>query len=202
MPRGRGRASLHPSSSSFQTQQQHCFGHRKLRVCHREYSQEAKPVSITNFHNPVHCRELFVVPTTNNSTTTMKIAMGRRYWSSAVSLAPMLVFALVALTLPATVTGRAVLGIDLGSLYMKVALVKSGSPLQIVTNMHSKRKTEQMVLFDQQQRFYGADANGLLQRKAQFTPSSMSEFLGRDVSHPNVKVGPQMDSPQTMHDNL
>lgn len=132
----------------------------------------------------------------------MKIFTGRRRWSSAVSLAPMLVFALVALTLPAAVTGRSVLGVDLGSMYMKVALVKSGSPLQIVTNMHSKRKTEQMVLFDQQQRFYGADANGLLQRKAQFTPSSMSEFLGRDVSHPNVKVGHLNDVPLKMNQTL
>mmetsp|Transcript_4268 Transcript_4268/g.9480 ORF Transcript_4268/g.9480 Transcript_4268/m.9480 type:complete len:962 (+) Transcript_4268:139-3024(+) len=96
---------------------------------------------------------------------------------------------LISLLLPAAVVdGRSVLGVDLGSTYMKVALVRSGSPLEIVTNLHSKRKTEQMILFDQQQRFYGADANGLLQRKAQFTPTSMTEMLGRDLSHPNVQA--------------
>jgi hypoxia up-regulated 1 len=85
---------------------------------------------------------------------------------------------------------RAILGIDLGSVYMKVALVQSGSPLEIVTNMHSKRKTEQMILFDgkDQQRFYGADADALLARKASSTPTSMSVMLGRDEQHPAVKV--------------
>lgn len=85
---------------------------------------------------------------------------------------------------------RAILGIDLGSVYMKVALVQSGSPLEIVTNLHSKRKTEQMILFDgkDQQRFYGADADALLARKASSTPTSMSVLLGREEEHPAVKV--------------
>jgi hypoxia up-regulated 1 len=88
-----------------------------------------------------------------------------------------------------TVTGRAILGVDLGSLYMKVALVQSGSPLEIVTNMHSKRKTEQMILFDNgHQRFYGADAAALLARKSHTTPAAMTLMLGRDNEHPVVKV--------------
>jgi hypoxia up-regulated 1 len=87
-----------------------------------------------------------------------------------------------------TVEGRAILGVDLGSLYMKVALVQSGSPLEIVTNLHAKRKTEQMILFDQQQRFYGADASALLARKSTKTPSAMSVLLGRDEQHPTVRV--------------
>lgn len=95
---------------------------------------------------------------------------------------------LALLLLPATVTARAILGVDLGSLYMKVALVQSGSPLEIVTNLHSKRKTEQMILFDQQQRFYGADASSLLARKSHQTPEAMSVLLGRDEMHPVVQV--------------
>ena len=97
-------------------------------------------------------------------------------------------YALLSALLP-SVTGRAILGVDLGSLYMKVALVQSGAPLEIVTNLHSKRKTEQMILFDRSQRFYGADANALLARKSQSTPVSMSLMLGKDESHPTVKVG-------------
>lgn len=95
---------------------------------------------------------------------------------------------LLLLVVPATVTGRAILGVDLGSLYMKVALVKSGSPLEIVTNLHSKRKTEQMILFDQSQRLYGADASALLARKSHQTPAAMSLMLGRDEQHPVVQV--------------
>lgn len=89
------------------------------------------------------------------------------------------------------VSARAILGVDLGSLYMKVALVQSGSPLEIVTNLHSKRKTEQMILFEPKQhmqRFYGADAASLLARKSTSTPALMSLMLGRDDQHPIVKV--------------
>ena len=42
-----------------------------------------------------------------------------------------------------------VMGIDLGSEFMKVSLVKPGSMMDIVTNIHSKRKTETMVSFYQ-----------------------------------------------------
>jgi hypoxia up-regulated 1 len=86
------------------------------------------------------------------------------------------------------VAAKAILGVDLGSLYMKVALVQRGAPLEIVTNMHSKRKTEQMILFDQGARFYGADASSLLARKPTQTPVAMSIMLGRDEDHPAVKV--------------
>jgi hypoxia up-regulated 1 len=90
--------------------------------------------------------------------------------------------------LPTSAYCRAILGVDLGSLYMKIALVQSGSPLEIVTNLHSKRKTEQMVLFDAQQRFYGADAAALLARKSHRTPEAMTLMLGRDDRHPIVQV--------------
>jgi len=71
---------------------------------------------------------------------------------------------------------------------MKVALVQRGAPLEIVTNMHSKRKTEQMILFDQGTRLYGSDANSLMARKPTKTPVGMSVLLGRDEDHPAVKV--------------
>jgi hypoxia up-regulated 1 len=86
------------------------------------------------------------------------------------------------------VSAKAILGVDLGSIYMKVALVQRGAPLEIVTNMHSKRKTEQMILFDQGTRLYGSDANSLLARKPTKTPMGMSLMLGRDEDHPAVKV--------------
>ena len=96
---------------------------------------------------------------------------------------------LALLTLPTLTLSKAILGVDLGSLYMKVALVQRNSPLEIVTNLHSKRKTEQMVLFDQGTRFYGADANSMAARKPQKIPAGMSVMLGREAEHPTVKVG-------------
>ncbi len=95
----------------------------------------------------------------------------------------------IPLLLPTLASAKAILGVDLGSLYMKVALVQRGAPLEIVTNLHSKRKTEQMVLFDAGTRFYGADANSLIARKPTRTPQGMSVFLGRGEDHPSVQVG-------------
>ena len=66
--------------------------------------------------------------------------------------------------------------------------MQRNSPLEIVTNMHSKRKTEQMVLFDAGSRFYGADASSLLARKPHLTPTQMSVLLGREIDHPSVAV--------------
>ena len=90
------------------------------------------------------------------------------------------------------VDAKAILGVDLGTLFMKVALVQRGAPLEIVTNFHSKRKTEQMILFDQGSRFYGADASSLLARKPLKTALQMSLMLGRDGDHPVVKVSIHM----------
>jgi hypoxia up-regulated 1 len=94
----------------------------------------------------------------------------------------------VAAGLISCVSAKAILGVDLGSLYMKVALVQRGAPLEIVTNLHSKRKTEQMILFDQGSRFYGADAFSLISRKPKKTPSAFTVMLGRDEDHPAVTV--------------
>ena len=95
----------------------------------------------------------------------------------------------ISLLLPTGALSKAILGVDIGSLYMKVALVQRGAPLEIVTNLHAKRRTEQMVLFDAGTRFYGADANSLAARKPNKTPQSMSVFLGRNHDHPSVQVG-------------
>ncbi|GMI02012.1 hypothetical protein TrST_g6123 [Triparma strigata] len=81
---------------------------------------------------------------------------------------------------------NSIMGIDVGSQTFKVGLVRRGAPLEIVVNMHSKRKTETMVLFDQGSRFFGADASSLQTRKPLATPSMMSLLLGRDADHPSV----------------
>lgn len=90
--------------------------------------------------------------------------------------------------LPSWVWSKAILGVDLGSVYMKVALVQRGAPLEIVTNLHAKRRTENMILFDSSTRFYGADANALYARKPTKIPCALSVMLGRDEKHPSVTV--------------
>jgi hypoxia up-regulated 1 len=50
------------------------------------------------------------------------------------------------------------IGIDLGSTFMKATLVKPGQPFTIVENTASKRKTESMVTIGKDQRSFGADS--------------------------------------------
>ncbi|GMI28673.1 hypothetical protein TeGR_g261, partial [Tetraparma gracilis] len=87
----------------------------------------------------------------------------------------------------AQASANSIMGIDLGTSTFKTGLVKRGSPLSIVTNLHSKRKTEQMVLFDQGSRFFGADASSLQARKPLACPSMLSALLGRGAEHPSVQ---------------
>merc|ERR1719183_1107690 len=85
------------------------------------------------------------------------------------------------------VSSQSIIGIDMGALYTKIALVRRGSPLSIVTNLHSKRKTETMILFDEGSRFYGSDASSLIARKPLRTAVSFNRMVGRTGVHPGVK---------------
>ncbi|CAI5738513.1 unnamed protein product [Hyaloperonospora brassicae] len=79
-----------------------------------------------------------------------------------------------------------VAGVDLGSAFFKIALVKPGTPFEIVTNVHSKRKTETMVAFDGDERLYGADAATVGVRKPQTAYAQIRRLLGAKRSDPQV----------------
>merc|ERR1719506_3627220 len=81
---------------------------------------------------------------------------------------------------------KVVIGIDLGAQFMKVALVKPGAPFSIVTHVHSKRKTEVMVGFNDGERLFGSNALNLLTRKPHFTYSRLRLLAGRTADHPVV----------------
>uniref|UniRef100_A0A7S2AJ41 Uncharacterized protein n=1 Tax=Octactis speculum TaxID=3111310 RepID=A0A7S2AJ41_9STRA len=80
-----------------------------------------------------------------------------------------------------------VIGIDIGSTFMKVALVQLGVPLEIVTNTISKRKTEVCITFDRGERYFGSDAYGLMSRKPQSSFTKFGRMLGRSMEHATVK---------------
>ena len=81
-----------------------------------------------------------------------------------------------------------VIGIDFGTDLTKVALVMPGSPLEIVTNIHSKRKTENALAFYRGERSFGADAYALLTKSPQSTYAKLTTMLGRSVDHPALKL--------------
>ena len=84
-----------------------------------------------------------------------------------------------------TVSGN-VIGLDFGSDSMKVAIVQPGTPLEIVSNFQSKRKTPTMISFYKGERLLGSDANAIMGRKPDLTFAKVNRMLGRVVSHPLV----------------
>jgi molecular chaperone DnaK (HSP70) len=74
--------------------------------------------------------------------------------SSLLSLATVLAALVVA-------SDGAVLGLDFGTQYLKMALVKVGS-FTIVNDEHSKRKSPTVVGFEKDDRAFGNGAKGLV----------------------------------------
>jgi len=86
-----------------------------------------------------------------------------------------------------TFTSAQLIGIDTGSQFFKVALVKPGSPFQIVTNVHSKRKTETILGFEDAERRFGGDAVTLASRRPKQAISFVPRLLGRSIKHKTVE---------------
>ena len=92
------------------------------------------------------------------------------------------------LALVAAVASANVIGIDFGTEFMKVALVQPGSPLEIVTNTVSKRKSETVVAFVRGERLFASDAYGSLSRKPEQSYARLTEYLGRSETHPSIET--------------
>jgi hypoxia up-regulated 1 len=80
----------------------------------------------------------------------------------------------------------AVLGIDLGTKFFKVAYVKTGS-FDLVLNEASKRKSANAVSFNEGERMVGDTANALKMRFPKRVTSQVQRLLGRMVDDPIIK---------------
>lgn len=111
---------------------------------------------------------------------------------------PLLLF-LTCFSAPASAAGSAVLGIDLGTEYIKATLVKPGIPLEIVLTKDSKRKELAAVAFKPAQdsgspypeRFYGGDALALAGRFPDDVFANLKALLGvpfENGENPTVKT--------------
>ncbi|CAG8645954.1 5299_t:CDS:2, partial [Funneliformis mosseae] len=98
---------------------------------------------------------------------------------------------IVAITLIAlfalSVSEAAVMAIDYGTDWFKVALVKPGIPLDIVLNRDSKRKTQSALTIRGEERIYGSDAVNLGARFPLNTYFSVKKVLGRLVDDKIIK---------------
>jgi hypoxia up-regulated 1 len=65
---------------------------------------------------------------------------------------------------------------------MKVALVKPGTPFQIVTSVGTKRKTEVVIGFNQEERVYCGTCLDLFTKKPHSTYGGIRRLLARTRS--------------------
>ena len=94
-----------------------------------------------------------------------------------------------------------VIGLDFGSDAMKVALVQPGSPLEIVTNFQSKRKTPTCITFYRGERMFGSDSYALMPRKPELSVAKAYRMLGRALGHPLVQEVTKQYFPHEMYTN-
>mmetsp|Transcript_582 Transcript_582/g.813 ORF Transcript_582/g.813 Transcript_582/m.813 type:complete len:936 (+) Transcript_582:121-2928(+) len=90
------------------------------------------------------------------------------------------------------------IGIDIGTDFMKVALVAPRRPLEIVTNIASKRKTAMCIHFDRNERSLGGDALVMLTRKPSQTFTKITSLLGRNADHPDILAYNTTELPKIM----
>lgn len=81
----------------------------------------------------------------------------------------------------------AVISVDLGSEWMKVAIVSPGVPMEIVLNKESKRKTPAVISFRGEDRTFGEDAITAGARFPKQTYAYLLDLVGKKVDNPLVK---------------
>ncbi|KAK5608456.1 Hypoxia up-regulated protein 1 [Crenichthys baileyi] len=98
-----------------------------------------------------------------------------------------LTFLILALFPPFTVT-VAVMSIDLGSEWMKMAIVKPGVPMEIVLNRESRRKTPTAVCLKENERLFGDSALGVSVKNPKTVYRHLQSLLGKRHDNLQVKI--------------
>ncbi|XP_018081336.1 hypoxia up-regulated protein 1-like isoform X2 [Xenopus laevis] len=82
----------------------------------------------------------------------------------------------------------AVMSVDLGSEWVKVAIVKPGVPMEIVLNKESRRKTPVAIALKENERLFGDNALGMAVKNPKVTFRYFQDLLGKRVDNPQVKA--------------
>ncbi|XP_070699725.1 hypoxia up-regulated protein 1 [Pempheris klunzingeri] len=95
-------------------------------------------------------------------------------------------FCLVLAMLPSHTVTVAVMSVDLGSEWMKMAIVKPGVPMEIVLNKESRRKTPTAVCLKENERLLGDSALGISVKNPKSVYRHLQSLLGK--KHDNLQV--------------
>uniref|UniRef100_A0A8C7YZH3 Hypoxia up-regulated protein 1 n=1 Tax=Oryzias sinensis TaxID=183150 RepID=A0A8C7YZH3_9TELE len=82
----------------------------------------------------------------------------------------------------------AVMSVDLGSEWIKVAIVKPGVPMEIVLNKESRRKTPTAVCLKENERLFGDSALGMSVKNPKTVYRHLQSLLGKKHSNLNVAL--------------
>ncbi|KAL6600908.1 HSP70-domain-containing protein [Neocallimastix sp. 'constans'] len=105
-----------------------------------------------------------------------------------VNIFTVLSLSLILLSNLSIYVNAAVMAIDYGAQWFKVALVKPGVPLDLVLNRESKRKTPSNICIRDGIRLYGNEANNLATRFPKFTFPSLKNLLGHKFEDEECEV--------------
>jgi hypoxia up-regulated 1 len=67
----------------------------------------------------------------------------------------------------AALASAAIISVDFGAESFKIAMIKSGHPLDVVLNKESKRKTPSFLYVSDTERLYGNDAKTLVSSRSE-----------------------------------
>uniref|UniRef100_A0A8C6P222 Hypoxia up-regulated protein 1 n=1 Tax=Nothobranchius furzeri TaxID=105023 RepID=A0A8C6P222_NOTFU len=82
----------------------------------------------------------------------------------------------------------AVMSVDLGSEWMKMAIVKPGVPMEIVLNRESRRKTATAVCLKENERLFGDSALGVSVKNPKMVYRHLQSLLGKRHDSPQVAL--------------
>uniref|UniRef100_A0A8C7PZW7 Hypoxia up-regulated protein 1 n=1 Tax=Oncorhynchus mykiss TaxID=8022 RepID=A0A8C7PZW7_ONCMY len=102
-----------------------------------------------------------------------------------VTMRRKMLWALFCLVLALLPSQTAVMSVDLGSEWMKVAIVKPGVPMEIALNKESRRKTPIAVCLKENERLFGDGALGSV-KNPKFVYRYLQSLLGKKHDNPQV----------------
>uniref|UniRef100_W5UBW9 Hypoxia up-regulated protein 1 n=1 Tax=Ictalurus punctatus TaxID=7998 RepID=W5UBW9_ICTPU len=95
-------------------------------------------------------------------------------------------FCLALALLPSPTASVAVMSVDLGSEWMKVAIVKPGVPMEIALNKESRRKTPVAVCLKENERLFGDSAMGVSVKNPKVVYRYLQSLLGKTADNLQV----------------
>ncbi|XP_067910258.1 hypoxia up-regulated protein 1 isoform X1 [Heterodontus francisci] len=82
----------------------------------------------------------------------------------------------------------AVMSVDLGSEWMKIAIVKPGVPMEIVLNKESRRKTPVAVALKENERLFGDSAVAMSAKNPKVVVRYLQDLLGKRSENPQAEL--------------